>query len=123
MTQKLVTITAQLTTISEIVTLPIPNLSKTMALRLDNKGTQIRIVMLMSDDTIQSTHKRAFSITPDGDVPPNFKKFIGQRVMNGQTVNIIEVTPPPQAEPHHSVEITIEDASADPPEGTRARSE
>lgn len=118
MTQKLVTITAQLTTISEIVTLPIPNLSKTMALRLDNKATQLRIVMLMSDDTITSTHSRSFTITPDGDVPPNFKKFVGQRVMGGQNVNIMEVTPLLEATPHHSVEVTVEDV---PPEGTRSQ--
>jgi hypothetical protein len=109
MAEKLVTLTAQLTTISEIVTLPVPNLSSTMALRLDNKGSQIRLVMLMSDDTIKSTHPRSFSMTPDGIVVPNFKKFIGQRVMGGQTVNIIEVTAQPQAEPHHSLEVKVED--------------
>lgn len=109
MTQKLVTITGQLMTISEIVTLPIPNLSETMALRLDNKGSQIRIVMLMSDDTIRSTHNRSFSMCPDGDVPTNFKKFIGQRSLGGQTVNVIEVTPQPEAIPHPSVEVTVED--------------
>lgn len=109
MTQKLVTITGQLTTVSEIVSLAIPNHSITQALRLDNKGSQIRIVMLMEDDTITSTHFRAFSMTPDGDVPANFVKFIGQRMLNSQLVNIIEVTAPSGTEAHHSMTVEVAD--------------